>query len=229
MASDVGREVPDVPPPLDSGVLGVIQSSADRLAEEAAAFADQLHAGLAAMVPDMADGGRVVCERIVQVLLWLATTGPSLRAAGDALRWVGAANQAEGFAEARYVDVARALVLAVRNVGGDSSANSAGSAWLSFFHWAEPYLRAGARQAAAEQEAAQQAAAAQDAARLEAARHAAGQAQAIAQDPAAGEPAAGDVDIEAVADLLGEEDEDQDGGYGEIMLGMTRNPRRPRA
>jgi hypothetical protein len=222
MASDVSREAPDVPPPLDPGVLGVIQDSGARLADLADAFADQVHADLAAMAPELASGGRVYCERIVQVLLWLATTGPSLAAAGDALRWVGATNQQEGFAEARYVDVARALVLAVRNVSTDSSANSAGSAWLSFFHWAQPYLRAGARQAAAEQAAAQRAAAGPDAAHPEAARHAAEQAQALAQDPA------GDTPIEAAADLPGEADEDGDAGPGQIMLGLTRNPRRPR-
>jgi hypothetical protein len=37
-----------------------------------------------------------------------------------------------------------------------------------------------------------------------------------------------DVDLEAVAGLLDEEDEDENAGYGQIMLSMTRNPRRQR-
>jgi hypothetical protein len=228
MASEFGRDVPDVPPPLDPGLLRMIGSSAARLAGQEEDFVQQLHADLATMIPDMAAGGRAFCERMVGLLLWLATAGPSPREAGDGLRWLGAANQMEGFPDTRYVDVARALVRAVRNVSGDSSANSEGSAWLSFFQWAQPYLLAGARQGAAEQAAAQQAAAEQAAARHEAAAHAAAEAQAPAQDQATGEPAAGAADIEAVAALLGEQDDDEDTGLGRIMLSMTRNPRRPK-
>lgn len=230
MASDLDRDVPAVPPPLDPGVARVVDSSAVRLAQQEEAFAQQLHADLAAMIPELVPDGRVFCERMVGLLLWLAAGDPAPKEAGDALRWLGATNQLEGFPEARYVDVARALVRAVRNVSGDSSANAEGSAWLSFFQWAQPYLMAGARQAAAEQAAAQRHAAEQAAARHEAAVHAAAEAQAIAQDSAGGELAAGEVDIEAVADLLDEEEDDDgdDGGYGQIMLSMTRNPRRPK-
>jgi hypothetical protein len=107
-----------------------------------------------------------------------------------------------------------------------------GSAWISYFRWVQPYLLAGAEQAAAEQVMAEQAAAQQAAARLEAARHAAAQAQAEAQalehDSHGGEPVAADIDLEAVAGLLDEEEDDEDAGYGEIMLSMTRNPRRQR-
>ena len=52
--------------------------------------------------------------------------------------------------------------------------------------------------------------------------------QALLQDSEGGQPAAGDVDLEAVAGLLDEEDEDENAGYGQIMLSMTRNPRRQR-
>jgi hypothetical protein len=105
-----------------------------------------------------------------------------------------------------------------------------GSAWISYFRWAQPYLLAGAEQAAAEQAMAERAAAQQAAARLEAARQAAAeaQAQALEHDSHGGRPVAADVDLETVAGLLDEEDEDDDAGYGQIMLSMTRNPRRQR-
>ena len=231
MAYDVSRGAPDAPP-LDPGVLSVIRASAAGLAEREDSFVQQLHSGIAELMPELAAGGRALCERLVRSLLWTATASQSPQVAGDTLRWVGARNRLEGFDEARYADVARALVLAVRNVSGDAWDNSMGSAWISYFRWAQPYLLAGAEQAAAEQAMAEQAAAEQAAARLEAARHAAAQAQAQAQaqehDSHGGQPVAADVDLEAVAGLLDEEDEDDDAGYGQIMLSMTRNPRRQR-
>ncbi len=234
MANGVTRGAPDAPPPLDPGVLQVIRESAGWLAELEDSFIRQLHAGIVALIPELAVSGRVLCERLVHALLWTATAGPPPQSAGDALRWAGAQNRLEGFPEARYADVARALVLAVRNVSGDYWDNSMGSAWISYFRWAEPYLVAGARQAAADQVMAERAAAEQAAARLEAARRAAGQAQAQAQallhDPHGAQPVAADVDLEAVAGLLDDEDDedDDDAGYGQIMLSMTRNTRRQR-
>lgn len=231
---DVSWGAPDAPP-LDPGVLSVIRASAAWLAEREDSFVQQLHTGIVALMPEMAAGGRALCERLVRALLWTATARQSPHVAGDTLRWVGARNRLEGFDEAHYAYVARALVLAVRNVSGDAWDNSMGSAWISYFRWAQPYLLAGAEQAAAEQVTAEQAAAQQAAARLEAARHAAAEAQARAQAQAleqhahGGGPVAADVDLEAVADLLDEEDEDDDAGYGQIMLSMTRNPRRHRA
>ena len=226
MANDVSWGAPDAPP-LDPGVLSVIRASAAGLAEREDSFVQQLHSGIVALMPELAAGGRALCERLVRSLLWTATASQSRQVAGDTLRWVGAQNQLEGFDQARYADVARALVLAVRNVTGDAWDNSMGSAWISYFRWAQPYLLAGAEQAAAEQAMAEQAAAQQAAARLEAARHAAAEAQAQALEDD-GEPVAADVDLEAVAGLLDEEDEDDDAGYGQIMLSMTRNPRRQR-
>jgi len=215
-------------PPLDPGVLRVIRSSAIQLAGLEDSFIQQLHSDAVALIPDLASHGQAFCERLVRSLLWLATTGQPPRVAADTMRRVGAMNRLEGFSGDRYVDVARALVLAVRNVSGDSWDNSMGSAWISYFRWAMPYLLAGAEQAAGEQAAAEQAAARQAAARREAARHAASQAQALLQDSEGGQPAAGDVDLEAVAGLLDEEDEDENAGYGQIMLSMTRSPRRQR-
>ena len=217
-------------PPLDPGVLSVIRASAAGLAEREDFFVQQLHSGIIALMPELAADGRALCERLVRSLLWTATASQPRQVVGDTLRWVGVRNRLEGFDEAHYADVARALVLAVRNVSGDAWDNSMGSAWISFFRWAQPYLLAGAEQAAAEQVRAEQVAAQQAAARLEAARHAAAEAQAQAQEHHAhgGEPVAADVDLEAVAGLLDEEDEDDDAGYGQIMLSMTRNPRRQR-
>jgi len=229
MANDVSWGAPDGPP-LDPGVLSVVRASAAGLAEREDSFVQQLHAGVVAQMPELAAGGRALCERLVRALLWTATASQSPQVAGDTLRWVGARNRLEGFDEARYADVARALVLAVRNVSGDAWHNSMGSAWISYFRWAQPYLLAGAGQAAAEQVMAKQAAAQQAAARLEAARRAAAEAQAQARehDEHGGGPVAADVDLEVVAGLLDEEDEDDDAGYGQIMLSMTRNPRRQR-
>jgi hypothetical protein len=231
--NDVSSGAPDTPS-LDPGVLSVIRASAAGLAEQEDSFVQQLHASIVALMPEMAESGRALCERLVRSLLWTATASQSPQAAGDTLRWVGARNRLESFDEAHYADVARALVLAVRNVSGDAWDNSMGSAWISYFRWAQPYLLAGAGQAAAEQAIAERAAAQQAAARLEAARNAAAEAQAQAQAQAlehqahGGEPVAADVDLEAVAGLLDEEDEDDDAGYGQIMLSMTRNPRRHR-
>jgi hypothetical protein len=231
MANDLSWGVLDTPP-LDPGVLSVVRDSAAGLAEREDSFVQQLHSGVVKLMPELAAGGRAQCERLVRGLLWTATASQSPQVAGDTLRWVGAQNQLEGFDGACYAGVARALVLAVRNVSGDAWDNSMGSAWISYFRWVQPYLLAGAEQAAAEQVMAEQAAAQQAAARLEAARHAAAQAQAEAQalehDSHGGEPVAADIDLEAVAGLLDEEEDDEDAGYGEIMLSMTRNPRRQR-
>lgn len=222
MMNDVSWRAPGTPP-LDPGVLSVIRASAAGLAEREDSFVQQLHSGIAALMPELGAGGRALCERLVHALLWTATASPSPQVAGDTLRWVGARNRLEGFDEVRYADVARALVLAVRIVSGDAWDNSMGSAWISYFQWAEPHLRAGAARAAAEDAAAQRAADEQAAARREAAQ----QAAAEALEHGAHDTQAADVDLEAVAGLLGEEDDDEDdSGYGQIMLSMTRPPRR---
>ncbi len=237
MATDVSWGEPEALP-LDPGVLSVIRASAAGLAGREDYFVEQLHSAVVALMPELATGGQALCERLVHSLLWAATGSQSPQAASDTLRWAGAQNRLEGFDDAHYADVARALVLAVRNASGDAWDNSMGSAWISYFRWAQPYLLAGAEQAAAEQAAAERAAAekvraeqsaAQQAAdRLEAARRAAAEAQAEVQalehDTHDGEPMAADVEGEAVAGLLDEEDEDDDAGNGQIRLSMTRTP-----
>ena len=79
-----------------------------------------------------------------------------------------------------------------------------GSAWISYFLWLRPYLEDGAAQAAAQQ-------AAEQAAAWRASR----------------DQAPGEAGLESAAGLLDDEDEDdQDAGYGQIMVSMTRPPRR---
>ena len=228
MASDATWGAPDAPPLPSPEVMRVIRFSAGLLAELQDMFVRQLHSEVTALIPGLAANGRIFCERMVRSLLWAATAGQPPHAAAGALRQVSAANRRDGFPEERYADVARALVLALRNVSGSSWDNSIGSAWISYFRWAEPHLRAGARQATAEQAVAQQAAAEHAAAehaatRREAAKQAAAQAQAAVLDPRSEQEKAADVDLEAVTDVL--DDEGEDAGYGQIMLSMTRNSR----
>lgn len=229
MASDATWGAPDAPPLPSPEVMRVIRFSAALLAELQDTFVRQLHSEVTALIPGLAADGRVFCERMVRSLLWAATAGQPPHAAAGVLRQVGAANRRGGFPEARYADVARALVLALRSVSGSSWDNSIGSAWISYFRWAEPHLRAGARQAAAEQAVAQQAAGEHAAARREAAKQAAAQAQAAVHDPHSEQEKPANVDLEAVADLVDDEDDDEedDAGYGQIMLSMTRNSQHP--
>jgi len=198
-------------PPLDPGVLEAIRWSAGWLSQRQDAFTGGLRADIAALIPDLAVDGRAFCERMVHAVLWSVLTDSPPDVVAGSLRWVGTMNYLEGFPEARYVDVAHALVRVVHDLAGSGWSTSMGSAWISYFLWLRPYLVDGARDAAAQQ-------AAQDAARR-AAQQAAGPATAGAAPP-------GEVDLESVGGLLDDEDdEDQDGGYGQIMVSMTR-PRR---
>lgn len=227
MASEPGGP-PHALPSLDPGILQVVRSSATRLSRLEDAFIQQLHADVTALIPEMAANGRAFAERMVRSLLWVAVTDEPPNVVADALYWVGARNWAEGFHEAQYVNVAHAVVRAVRDLSGSDQFASIGSAWVAYFLWAQPYLIAGGRQAAAQHAAAEQAAAEEAAARREAAWREAARAQALALYPhdSHGE-AAGDVNLERVADLLDDEDEDdEDAGYGQIMVSMTRNRRR---
>jgi hypothetical protein len=208
-------------PPPDPGVLEEIRWSAAWLSHAQDAFTDGLRAEIVTLIPDLDPGtldGRVLCERMVQAVLWTALTDSPPHVIADSLRWVGTMNYLDGFPEAQYVNVAHALVRAVHELAGSHWSTSIGSAWISYFLWLQPYLEDGARQAAAQQAA------------QEAARQAARQAtqQAAAWQAAAG-PLAGEVDLESVAGLLDEEDvDDQDAGYGQIMVSMTRPHRRDR-
>ncbi len=221
MASDTSQGAPiarasDPGPPLDPALLQVIRSSAGRLTQLQDAFIRQLRADIITMIPDLAEDGWAFSDRMVRAVLWAATTDQPAQMITDGLRWLGAANWREGFPETQYVSVAHALVRAVHVLSESDWYTSLGSAWISYFLWMKPYLILGAQQAA--QQAAQ-----------EAAQQAAQQAAGLVQGPPGGHPPGpdGDVDLESVGNLLDDDDED-DVGYGQIMVPMTRNSRRER-
>jgi len=84
--------------------------------------------------------------------------------------------------------------------------------------WTQPHLLAGAREAAARQATAQEAAAREAAAERAAAEQEASRVAALSRGHT---QAVGDVNIEKVASLL--DDDDDDPGLGQIMVNMTRN------
>jgi len=169
----------------------------------------------------------VFCERIVKALFWVARTDQPPPVIVDALRQVGALNWYEGFPEAQYGNVAHALVQTVHYLSGNDWSASTGSAWISYFMWIRPHFLAGAQQAAAQQAAAEQAAAQQAAAQRAVAEQEAARVKALSRDARGGHSqVVGDVNIEKVARLL-DEDDDDDVGYGSIMVSMTRPRREP--
>jgi hypothetical protein len=94
--------------------------------------------------------------------------------------------------------------------------------------WIKPHLLAGAQQAAAQHAAVQQAAELEAAAQRTAAEVEAARVKALSRDAHGGHTqVVGDVDLESVASLLDEED-NENVGYGQLMVSMTRNPRRSR-
>ena len=97
MANGVTRGGPDAPPPLDPGVLQVIRESAAWLAGQEDSFARQLQAGIVALIPELAAGGQVLCERLVRSLLWTATAGPAAARSGGRAALGRRAEPAGGF------------------------------------------------------------------------------------------------------------------------------------
>jgi hypothetical protein len=179
---------------------------------------------------------------MVRLLLWVALTDQSLPVVADALRQVGAQNWAEGFSDEHYGNFAHALVQTVHYLSNHEWSASTGSAWISYFMWVRPHLLAGAQYAATQQAAAQRPAERQATERQATERQAterqATERQATAQRAVAGRKTPGgtapardaraaDVNPESAANLL--DDDDEDPGYGQIMLRMTRTPRRPHA
>lgn len=211
MSSDLGHATRVSTLPMDPEVLRRARSSVSPLIQQEEAFAQQLHYDLAAQLPAlpslMAGNGWPFCQRMVRAVLWVVTTSAPPHVAAVNLRRIGAANRLEGFPEGKYPSVARALVRAVRDLSGESWSTATGSAWISCFQWIEPHLIIGAQQAAIEQQA-----------RVQAQVQPPAQAQA---ERSAGEaPAEADDGLEAVAGLLDDEDEEDD-GYGQIMVSMS--------
>jgi hypothetical protein len=218
------------PPPLalDPGTTPVIRYSASRLARDQDEFVRQLHYDVTSLIPAQADGQGpdlwAFCERMVQSLLWVALTDQPLGVIADALRQVGGLNWADGISDAHYGNFAHALVQTVHYLSESDWSASTGSAWISYFMWVRPHLLAGAQQAAAHQAAAERAAAQHAAAQQAAAQQEAARVEALSREAPGGH--VGEVNLESVANLL-DEDEDEDTGYGQIMLGMTRPRRDP--
>ena len=100
----------------------VIRKSADWLTQMEDAFIWQLHYDVTTLIPESARSPDfdmwVFCERMVQVLLWMALTDQPVRVVVDTLRQVGAQNRFEGFPAAQYISVAHALVHTVRYLSG---------------------------------------------------------------------------------------------------------------
>jgi hypothetical protein len=213
---------------LAPGVLPTIRQSADQLAYQQEAFIRQLRSDAHGLIPrgvlpatfDM----RAFCGRMVQTLLWTALTDQPLPVVVETLHQVGARNWLDGLPDDEYSSFAHALVQAVHYLTHSDWSTSTGSAWISFFMWMKPYLLAGAARAAAQEAAARQAAAQEAAAQRAAAEREAARVAALSRRHS---HAVGDVNIERVARLLDEDDE-EDAGYGQIMVSMTRNPLIPR-
>jgi hypothetical protein len=215
---------------LDPGAWPLIRQSAARLSRNQDAVIRQLHYDITGLIPESAVAPSldmwVFCERMVQSLFWVALTDQPPHVIVDTLRQVGAQNWYEGFPDAQYASVAHALVQTVHYLSGNDWSASTGSAWISYFMWSRPYFLAGAQQAGAQQAAAEQAAAQQAAAQRAAAEQEAARVKALSRDKRGGHgKVVGDVNIEKVASLLDEDDDNV--GYGSIMLSMTRSRREP--
>jgi hypothetical protein len=216
---------------LDPGAWPLIRQSAARLSRNQDAVIRQLHYDMTGLIPESAVPSGLdtwaFCERMVKSLFWVALTDQPPHVIVDALRQVGALNWYEGFPDAQYASVAHALVQTVHYLSGNDWSASTGSAWISYFMWVRPHFLAGAQQAAAQQAAAEQEAAKQAAAQRALAEQEAARVEALSRDTRGGHSkVVGDVNIEKVASLL-DEDDDEDVGYGSIMLSMTRQRRDP--
>jgi hypothetical protein len=225
MAHDASAAAPR-PQALDPGAVAVIRQSAALLSRDRNTFIRQLHLDVSGLIPDtVVPAGfdmRSFCDRMAQALLWVALTDQSPRVVIDALRQLGGHNWRDGFPDAQYASVAHALIQTVHYLSANIWSTSTGSAWISFFMWVQPHLLAGAHEAAARETAARDAAGRKAAAERASAEQEASRVAALSRGHT---QAVGDVNIEKVASLLDDE-EDEDPGLGQLMVNMTRSPRR---
>ena len=121
-----------------------------------------------------------------------------------ALRRLGAVNQVAGFPDSQYLGLAHALLRAVRELSDDDWSTTLGSAWISYFQWIQRQLMIGAQQAPPPPMP----------------TPAAGMPPGGRSQPEDGEP-----ELKPAGGLLDEKD-DEDTGYGQIMVSMTRAARR---
>ena len=192
--------------PFDREALRIIRSSAISLAHLEAEFITRLHKDIVALSPNvavqMADAGLPFCERMAQALIWVALTDEPPNVIAGVLRQVGADNYFEGFRSADYVSVAHALVRAIRDLTDSEWVTSMGSAWISCFMWMQPHLLAGGRQAAV-----------------------APVTRPLAEEsPQAPQPTSQPTPEPTAAPAP----DDDEIGYGQLMVSMTLNPRRDR-
>lgn len=213
----------------EPGVLPAIHQSAALLARDQEAFVAQFHYDLTSLIPGSAVPPafdlRAFCDRMAGALLWVALADQRPPLVIDTLRQLGGQNWYEGFPDSQYASVAHALVQTVHYLSANVWSTSTGSAWISFFMWVKPHLLDGAREAVAAQAAAREAAEQQAARQRAAAEEEAARVAALSRGHT---QVVGDVNIERVASLL-DDDEDDDVGLGQIMLGMTRKKNHPRS
>jgi hypothetical protein len=202
MMSDPTQGTSIAPP--DPAVLRVIRPSAARLTQLEEVFTEQLQYEIGSLIPDLAEDDWEFCQRTVQALLWAALTDEPAHVVAGALHRLGAVNQLAGFPDSQYLGLAHALLRAVRELTDNDWSTTLGSAWISYFQWIQRQLMIGAQQVPPPPMPA----------------HAAGMAPGGPPQPEDGEP-----ELEPVAGLLDEED-DEDTGYGQIMVSMTRTARR---
>jgi len=219
-------------PRSDPGIWPVIRQSAAGLSRNEDAFIQELHYNITRLITDPTGAPTpdmwVFCERMVRSLLWVALTDQPLGVVADTLRKVGAQNWVEGFPDTLYGNVVHAIVQTVHYLCAHDWSASIGSAWITYFMWIKPHLLDGAQQAAAQHAAAQQAAEREAAAQRAAAEQEVARVEALSRDSRGGHTqVVGDVNLESVASLLDDED-NENVGYGQIMVSMTRNPRRSR-
>ena len=223
-------ERPQAQETFDVGSWPAIRQSAARLSRDRDAFVRQLHYDITGLVPELADTTQApdmwaFCERMAQALLWVALTDQPLGVVADALRRVGAQNWADGFPDTQYPTIAHALVQTVHYLSDSDWSASTGSVWIGYFMWIKPHLLAGAQQAAAQYTTAQQEADRQAAANRAYAEREAARVEALSRDSHGRHTnVVSDVNIDQVASLLDEDDDDV--GYGQLMVSMTRNQRR---
>lgn len=206
MMSDPTQGTSITPP--DPAVLRVIRPSAARLTQLEDVFTEQLQYEIGSLIPDLAEDDWAFCQRTVQALLWAALTDEPAHVVAGALRRLGAINQLAGFPDSQYLGLAHALLRAVRELTDDDWSTTLGSAWISYFQWIQRHLTIGAQQAP------------RPIPRSSPPVQAAGTPPSGLSQPEDGEP-----EQEPVAGLLDEED-DEDTGYGQIMVSMTRAAQR---
>ena len=222
-------ERPQAQQAFDVGSWPVIRESAAELSRDRDAFVRQLHYDITSLAPELADAEApdmwAFCERMAQSLLWVALTDQPLGVVADALRRVGGQNWAEGFPDAQYPTIAHALVQTVHYLSDSDWSASTGSAWIGYFMWIKPHLLAGAQQAAAQYAAARQETERQAAADRAFAEREAARVEALSRDSRGKHTnVVSDVSIEQAASVPDEDDEDS--GYDQLMVLMTRSHRR---